>query len=48
MTWYESSHKNCWVTSSHWFARSSQYRVSRNFTLFLRQFFCYEMAPDKL
>jgi len=51
----ESSHENCRVTSSHWFASSSQCRVTRNFTYFLRHFFalkwrptCYEMAPDKL
>jgi len=41
MTW--SSHKNCRVTSSHWFAGSSQCRVTWNFT-----FLCYEMAPNML
>jgi len=35
----ESSHENFWVTSSHWFARSNQCRVTRNFTFFLRHFF---------
>jgi len=35
----ESSNKNCWVTSSHWFASSSQCRVTRNLTFFLRHFF---------
>ena len=51
----EPSHKNCWVASSHWFARLSQCRVTWNFTFFLRRFFamkwhltCYKMAPDRL
>ena len=53
MTW--SSHKNCRVTSSHWFASSSQCWVTGNFTFSLRHFFamkwhstCHKMAPDKL
>jgi len=37
---------NCRAASSRWFASSSQCRVTRNFTFFLRQFFCFEMAPD--
>jgi len=37
MTW--SSHKNCRVTSSHWFASSSQSRVTWNFTFFLLHFY---------
>jgi len=41
----ESSHKNCRVTSSHWFASSSQCRVTRNFTFFTA-LFCCEMAPN--
>jgi len=48
----ESSHKNCRATSSQWFASSSQCRVTRNFTFFLRQFFpmkwhptCHKMSP---
>jgi len=51
----QSSHKNCRVISSHWFASSSQCRVKRNFTFFLRHFFamkwhptCHKMVPDKL
>ena len=55
--WVESefSHKNCRVTSSHWFASASQCRVTRNFTFFLRHFFvmkwrptCYKITPNKL
>jgi len=51
----ESSLENCRVTSSHWFASSSQCRVTRNSTFFLRHFFamklrptCHKMAPDQL
>ena len=51
----EWSHKNCQVTSSHWFASSSQCRVTWNFTFFLLHFYtmkwrptCYKMATDKL
>jgi len=43
----ESSHKNCQVTSSHFFASSSQCRVKRNLT-FSYVFFCYEMTPNEL
>jgi len=49
----ESNHENCRVTSSLWFASSSQCRVTRNFMFFLRHFFtmkcptCHIMAPDK-
>jgi len=43
----EWSHK-CQVTSSHWFASSSQFRVTWNFTFFLGHFLCYKMAPNKL
>ena len=42
-----SNHKNCRVTSSHWFASSSQCLVKWNLTFFM-SVFCYEMAPDKL
>ena len=52
---FESSHKNFRVTSSHWFASSSQCRVIRNFTFFWRHFFamkwhptCRKMDHDKL
>ena len=38
------SHENCRVTSSHWFANSSQCRVTRNFTFFLH-FFCLKWRP---
>jgi len=51
----ESSHKNCEVTSSCWFASSSQCRVKWNITFFRCLFFamkwhptCYKMAPEKL
>jgi len=37
----DSSHRNCLITSSHWFAGSSQCRVTRNLT-FIRRLFCYE------
>ena len=43
----ESSHRNYRVTSSHWFASSSQCRVTRNFTFF-HDIFCYEMVPNTL
>jgi len=50
----ESSHKNCRVASSPWFASSSQCKVTQNFTFFLHFFAMkwrpsfYKMAPDKL
>ena len=44
MTWSSQSR----VTSSHWFASSSQCRVSCNFTFFLLNFLSYEIAPNKL
>jgi len=44
----ETSHKNCRVTSSHWFLSSSQRRVTWNFTFFLLHFLCYEMVPNML
>jgi len=51
----ESSHKNCRVTSSHWFASSSKCRITRYFTFFLRHCFAmkwrpkwYPISPDKL
>jgi len=44
----ELSHKNCRVTSSHWFASWSQCRVTWNFTSFLLHCLCYEMAPNML
>jgi len=51
----ESSHKNCRVISSLWFASSTQCRVTRNFTFLLRHFFamkwhptCHKIVPDKL
>jgi len=34
-----SSHENCRVTSSHWFASWSQCRVTRSFTFSLQHFF---------
>jgi len=40
----ESSHENCRVTSSHWFASSSQCRVTRNFTFSLRHFLLWNGA----
>ena len=51
----ESSHKKCGVTSSYWFASSSQCWVIWNFSVFLDFSFatkwrptCYKMAPYKL
>jgi len=35
----ETSHKNCRVTSSHWFASSSHGQVKWNFTFFLWLFY---------
>jgi len=49
----ESSHENCGVTSSHWFASSGQCRVTRNFTFFLHFLAMkwhptyHKMAPNK-
>jgi len=40
----ESSHENCRVTWSYWFASSSQCRVTQNFTFFL-QFFAMKWRP---
>jgi len=42
MTW--SSHKNCRVTSSHWFASSNQRRVTWNFTFFYGIFMLWNFA----
>ena len=44
----ESNHKNCRVTSSHWFASSSQCRVTRNFTFFLRPFLLWNGAQHAI
>ena len=42
-----SSHKNCRVTSSHWFASSSHGWVKRKL-VFLYVFFWYKIAPNML
>jgi len=47
----ESSHKNCRVTSSYWFASSSHMKFHIFSMTFLAMKWCptcYEMAPDKL
>jgi len=51
VTWssgVRASPKNCRVTSSHWFASSSQCQVTWYFTFFLWDFLCYDMAPFML
>ena len=41
----ESSHKNCWVTSSHLFVNSSQCRVTGNLTFFRQHIFAMKWRP---
>ena len=43
-----SSHKNYRVTSTHWFASSSQCRVTRNFTFFLRHFLLWNTTQHAI
>jgi len=44
----ESSHKNCRVASSHWFASSSQCRLTQNFTFFLRHLLQWNGIQDAI
>jgi len=48
MTWSSWVTKTVESLPNHWFASSSQCRVTWNFTFFLLHFLCYDMAPNML